>query len=136
MAIILDADVIIRGEKGTFDLEAWLRSRPDDTFEVAAITVAELWHGVERATGPHRTRRLRYLRTFLAPLPIMPYTEHTAYEHARLWAQLEAAGKMIGAYDIIVAATAIERASHVATFNTRHFEVVPGLTIITPSPSP
>lgn len=132
MAIILDADVIIRGEKGIFDLEAWLGSRPNDTFEVASITVAELWHGVERATGPHKARRLHYLQTFLSPLPIVPYTEQTAYEHARIWAQLEAAGKMIGSYDMIVAATAMERASQVATFNTRHFDVVPGLTTITP----
>jgi len=45
MAIILDADVIIRGEKGTFDLSSWVGSRLDDQFEIAAITVAELWHG-------------------------------------------------------------------------------------------
>ena len=51
MAIILDADVIIRGEKGAFDLQRWVAARPDEQFEVAAITVAELWHGVERATG-------------------------------------------------------------------------------------
>ncbi|MGA2662292.1 MAG: PIN domain-containing protein [Verrucomicrobiota bacterium] len=132
MAIILDADVIIRGEKGTFDLGAWLASRPDDLFEVAAITVAELWHGVERATAPHKTRRLRYLNAVLAPLPILPYTEQTAYEHARIWARLEAAGKMIGSYDIIVAATALERGSEVATFNRRHFDAVPGLNIIEP----
>jgi hypothetical protein len=44
MGIILDADVIIRGEKGTFDLKNWVASRPNDRFEVAAITVAELWH--------------------------------------------------------------------------------------------
>jgi predicted nucleic acid-binding protein len=132
MAIILDADVIIRGERGTFDLGAWLASRPNDMFEVSAITVAELWRGVERATGPRRARRLHYLRTFLSPLPIVPYTEQTAYEHARIWAQLEAAGKMIGSYDLIVAATAMERTSVVATFNARHFDVVPGLATITP----
>ena len=132
MAIMLDADVIIGGEKGLFDLATWLRSRPDDTFEVAAITVAELWHGVERATGTRRTRRQRYLRAVLAALPIVPYTEQTAYQHARIWARLEAAGKKIGPYDLIVAATAIERGSAVATFNTRHFDVVPGLTTIAP----
>jgi tRNA(fMet)-specific endonuclease VapC len=132
MAIILDADVIIRGEKGLFDLKAWLQGRPADTFEVAAITVAELWHGVERATGPHKARRLQYLQTVLAPLPILPYTEQTAREHARIWAQLEAVGKMIGSYDVIVAATALERGSEVATFNKRHFDVVPGLTTIEP----
>ena len=132
MAIILDADVIIRGEKGLFDLKAWLQNRPDDTFEVAAITVAELWHGVERATGAHKARRVQYLQTVLAPLPILPYTDQTAREHARIWAQLEAAGKMIGSYDLIVAATALERGSEVATFNKRHFDVVPGLTTIEP----
>lgn len=132
MAIILDADVIIRGEKGRFDLKAWLQSRPNEAFEVAAITVAELWHGVERATGPHKAKRQQYLQTVLAPLSILPYTEQTAHVHARIWAQLEAAGKMIGYYDLLVAATALERGSEVATFNKRHFDVVPSLTTIEP----
>lgn len=132
MAIILDADVIIRGEKGTFDLKTWLKKRPDELFEVAAVTVAELWHGVERADAAHRPRRLLYLRTVLAPLPVVPYTEQTAYAQAQIWAELEAVGKMIGAYDLIVAATAKERGSEVATFNKHHFEVVPGLKVIEP----
>ena len=132
MAVILDADVIIRGERGTFDLKAWLESRPDDLFEVAAITVAELCHGVERATPGRRARRIQYLQTFLAALPILPYTEQIAREHARIWAVLESAGKSVGAYDLIVAATALERGSEVATFNRRHFEVVPGLRVIVP----
>lgn len=126
---MLDADVIIRGEKGSFDLKGWLEARSDDLFEVAAITVAELWHGVERAGAAQRSRRQRYLQRVLAPLPVVPYTEQTALEHARIWAQLEATGRMIGAYDLIVAATAIERGSEVATFNRRHFEVVPGLKL-------
>jgi tRNA(fMet)-specific endonuclease VapC len=132
MAIILDADVIIRGEKGTFDLQRWVASRPDEQFEVAAVTVAELWHGVERATGTHKVKRQQYLQTILASLPVIPYTEQTAYEHARLWAELESSGKMIGYYDLIVAATALERGSEVATFNQRHFAQVKGLTVIEP----
>lgn len=129
---MLDADVIIRGERGTFDVAAWAASRPDDRFEVAAITVAELWHGVECAAEPHKSRLRQYLEAVLAALPIAPYTEQTAHEHARLWAQLESAGKMIGAYDLIVAATALERGSEVATFNQRHFARVKGLKVITP----
>ena len=132
MAIILDADVIIRGEKGAFDLQRWVASRPSDEFEVAAITVAELWHGVERAAGAHKARRLQYLQAVLAPLPIIPYTEQTAYEHARIWAELEAAGKMIGYYDLVVAATAMERGRELATFNVRHFGSVAGLSVLEP----
>lgn len=132
MAIILDADVIIQGEKGTFDLRKWVASRPSDQFEIAAITVAELWHGVERATGRHRIARERYLQAVLESVPIIPYTEQTAYEHARIRAELEVSGKMIGFYDLIVGATALERGNQVATFNKRHFARIKGLSIIEP----
>src|SRR4029077_7380642 len=84
MAIILDADVIIRGEKGTFDLQSWVAARPTEEFIVAAVTIAELWHGVERATGTHKARRSQYLETVVAALPVIPYTEQTAREHARI----------------------------------------------------
>jgi len=130
---MLDADVVIRGEKGTFDLRRWLKSRSDDQFEIAAITVAELWHGVERATGKRKATRQRYLRALLESLPVIGYSEQTAYEHAQLWAELETSGKMIGFYDLIVGATALERGSQVATFNRRHFERIKGLAVIEPS---
>lgn len=132
MAIILDADVIIRGEKGLFDLRGWVAARPNEQFEVSAVTVAELWHGVERAVGAHRSRRQQHLQTVLALMPVIPYSEQTAYEHARIWAELESSGKMIGYYDLIVAATALERGSEVATFNRKHFAQVKGLTVIEP----
>jgi tRNA(fMet)-specific endonuclease VapC len=132
MAIIIDADVIIKGEKGKFDLKGWLAAQPDEDFEVAAITVAELWHGVERAAPLHRAVRESFVRTFLESVTIVPYTERTAIEHAQTWASLELAGKMTGPYDLIIAATALERGSTVATFNRRHFENVRGLRVIEP----
>src|SRR5258708_39620434 len=132
MALIIDADVIIRGERGLFDLPAWLEMQADKDPQLAAITVAELWHGVERATRAYRPRREAYLQMIVEALPIIPYTESTALEHARLSAALEASGKMIGFYDLIVAATAMEAGSAVAPFNTRHFSPVRGFTSIEP----
>ena len=130
MAIILDSSVIIGGERGTLDLEQWMTSHPGDEFAIAAVTVAELWHGVERATPEHRSKRRRYIENALAVVEIFPYTEQTARIHARLWAQLESSGRMIGDYDLIIAATALERECDVVTFNTRHFAVVEGLNVI------
>jgi tRNA(fMet)-specific endonuclease VapC len=132
VAIILDADVVIRGERGAFGLKQWLASQPTEQFQIAAITIAELWHGVERSTGAYRREREDFIRRFLELVRILPYTEVTAIEHARIWAELESSGKMIGYYDIIVAATAIERGSTVATFNKRHFNQVKGLKLIEP----
>ena len=133
MALIVDADVIIRGERGLFDLPAWLEMQADKDPQLAAITVAELWRGVERATRAYKPRREAYLQMILAALPIVPYSETTALEHARLWAALESSGKMIGFYDLIVAATALEGGSAVATFNKRHFARVPGLKLVEPN---
>jgi predicted nucleic acid-binding protein len=53
--------------------------------------------------------------------------------HARLWAKLESSGNMIGAHDLILAAAALERDSILATFNKRHFNVVPGLKVVEPN---
>ncbi len=132
MAIIIDADVIIGGEKGGFDFHRWLLSLPEEAFEIAAITVAELWHGVERSGGARRAARAAYLQGVIRSLPVVSYTEEIAYEHARIWARMQEAGKMIGDYDLIVAATALSRGNSVATFNTRHFNLVPGLGVIKP----
>ncbi|HEY2251579.1 MAG TPA: PIN domain-containing protein [Planctomycetaceae bacterium] len=130
--IIVDADVIIRGEKGSFDFRGWCAGRTDDDFAVAAITVAELWHGVERAGTAQRARRKRYLQAVISVMPVIAYTDRTAYLHAKVWAHLQATGRMIGYYDLLVAATALELDYAVATFNTRHFEAVPGLKIMRP----
>ena len=128
MGIILDSSIIISGEKGTFQLESWLSKQPSE-IELAAITVAELWHGVVRATPQHRVRREEYVRRIIELLPIIPYTERTAFEHARIWAELAQEGRMTGYYDIIVAATAIERDCEVATLNTKHFAGIRGLKL-------
>jgi len=130
MAIVLDTDVIIRGEKGTFDLRGWLTLRATEQIEIAAITVAELWHGVERSTPEHRSRRQAYLETVFNVLPVIPYTDAIAREHARIWAEAEATGKMTGYYDLLVAATARHRGSQLATFNRRHFEHIRGLNLV------
>ena len=68
MALLVDADVIIQAERKAFDFDAWLRAHPDEEIKLAAITVAELWRSVERATGVHRARRQKFLQSVLACL--------------------------------------------------------------------
>ncbi|HLI62383.1 MAG TPA: hypothetical protein VKV05_03210 [Terriglobales bacterium] len=51
------------------------------------------------------------MEAILAGLAIIPYTEQTAYEHARIRGKLEPSGKMFRFYDVIVAATTREQAA-------------------------
>ena len=132
MALLIDADVIIQAERKALDLDAWLRAHPDEEMKLAAITVAELWHSVERATGLHRTRRQKFLQKALLAFEVVPYTEMAAVQHARLWADMDATGQRVSPHDLILAATALECGAAVVTFNERRFAGVPGLTVLKP----
>ena len=129
---MIDADVIIQAERKAFDLDTWLRSQRDEEIKLAAITVAELWRSVERATGIVRAKRQKFLQRVLLAFDIVPYTEKAAVEHARLWADIEATGQRMSPLDLMLAATARECGAAIVTFNTRRFAAVPGLTVLKP----
>ena len=132
MPILIASDVFIQAELGTFDLNAWLMSQPREEFRLAAITVAELWQGAERATGIHRTKRRLFLRRIFETFEIVPYGRPAALEHARLGAELESTGQPIAPYDLMLAAMAIHAGNAVATFHGSQFSTVKGLKVIEP----
>ena len=98
---------------------------------ISVITVSELWHGVHRANGDVlRIRREAIVEDALTEVEPIPITAEVARIHARIWAQLEAAGSGIGAHDLWIAATALTHGLQVATTNRREFERVPGLDVL------
>jgi predicted nucleic acid-binding protein len=132
MAFLIDADVIIQAERKALDLDAWIRSRPDEEIKLAAITVAELWRSVRRASGFNRAKRQRFLQHMLSAFEVVPYSEKAAIEHARLWADVDATGQRMSPHDLILAATAQELGAAIVTFNTQRFAAIPGLTVLKP----
>jgi tRNA(fMet)-specific endonuclease VapC len=102
----------------------------DELVGIAAITASELLHGVHRASPAHRPRREAFVEAVIAAFPPISFDLLSARAHARLWAELAAAGLDVGPHDRIVAATAIAAGWRVATANVRHFERVPGLTVV------
>lgn len=63
-------------------------------------------------------------------MPVLPFTLATARIHAPLHADLQSRGLLIGAHDLIIAATAREHGHAVLTTNRRVFDRVPGLTVL------
>ena len=103
---------------------------PDEEAGIATITASELLHGVHCATLQHRARREAFVETVLASFPLLPFGLLAARAHARIWAELAAAGQDVGAHDRLVAATAITVGWRVATANLRHFDRIAGLDIL------
>jgi tRNA(fMet)-specific endonuclease VapC len=104
--------------------------RPDEEVGIAAITASELLHGVHRAAPQYRPRREAFVEAVLAAFPPLAFGLLTARTHARIWADLAAAGLDVGAHDRLVAATAITAGWRVGTANLRHFDRISGLDIV------
>ena len=133
MGLILDSSLLIADERGESRLQSRLRARPPEPVAVCAITLAELWFGIEAEEDAARARcRQRWIEKALRRVETIPLDARLARTHARVWAKLAAAGQVIGPYDLIVAATAVHRRWAVATFNAREFRHVPGLEVIEP----
>jgi tRNA(fMet)-specific endonuclease VapC len=106
------------------------RLGPNEEVGIAAITASELLHGVHRADREHRARRDAFVEGLLTAFPPLPFDLLAARSHARLWAELAAAGADVGPHDRLVAATAIAAGWRVGTANTRHFAPVRDLELV------
>lgn len=128
MAVLIDTSILVDAERLGKPLDDALG---DEDRAISVITASELLHGVDRAGEESvRVRRQVFVEHVLASLDPLPITTKVARSHARLWAHLEQAGQIIGAHDLWIAATALAHGMSLATGNARHFERVPGLSLI------
>ncbi len=130
MAVLIDTGLLIDLERGVMSATVE-RLLGEEDRAISVITVSEMLHGVQRATGATRARRSAFVEHLLAGLRAVPITESVARVHADLWAQLSAQGTPIGPHDLWIGATAVARGFGVATGNAGDFKRIPGLRVIT-----
>ena len=132
---MLDTSILIADERGRFDMTGFLRWFPSPQMLISAIAASELLHGVERAQDPaRRARRQRHVEQVLASLAVQPFDLDLARCHARIWADLEVRGQMIGAHDLQIAAAALALGHDLATLNAGEFQRVAGLRVVDATP--
>jgi predicted nucleic acid-binding protein len=110
------------------------RIGPDAPTALTSITASELLIGVARSAPSRRkTARAAFVEAFCQRLPILPFDLAAARVHARLWAELAAAGTPIGPHDLLIAATAVSNSYAILTDNIAEFERVGGLIVLRPT---
>jgi tRNA(fMet)-specific endonuclease VapC len=86
----------------------------------------ELWYGVfKSARFAENTRRCETF--FAGPVGVVPFEDGAAKIAGELRAKLEAVGKPIGAYDLLLAGQAMHHDMRLITANTTEFSRVKGL---------
>ena len=114
---------IIRNPAG----RAAKRARAEvDSVCVSIIVAAELRYGCARKGSPRLRRRVE---AFLAEVPVLSFEVPADSAYGDIRTDLEAAGRLIGANDLLIAAHARALAATVVTANVSAFSRVPGLSV-------
>jgi tRNA(fMet)-specific endonuclease VapC len=130
MGLMIDTNVFISFEKSgkALDLSSWDQS---ERVYASVVTVSELLMGVHRAdTEERRQRRSVFVEAVIAGVGVLDFTIGSARVHAEICAELAKKGQMIGAHDLIIAATARHHDLSILTDNVDEFSRVPGLRVI------
>ena len=135
MGLILDSSVVIaserRGETVERLIERVVGVTGDQEAALSAIGLTELIHGLYRAQTPAvRLRRQSFLDELLRDLTIYPYTKETAMLAGKLDGEQQSKGVVIPFGGLLIGATVLSLGFSVLTENLRHFQKIPGLSVM------
>ena len=94
---------------------------------ISSITLAELYHGVEKSAKPDHN--LRQLEDFVSRLEVLEYGSKAASHYGDIRSDLERKGSTIGINDLHIAGHARSEGLTLVTNNLREFERVEGLRL-------
>jgi tRNA(fMet)-specific endonuclease VapC len=130
MGYLIDTSILIAWERQQLDGGAIVAHAGSDEVALSSITASELLHGVHRAqSAQRRGKREEFVEAILSALPVVPVDLAVARTHARIWADLAARGAVIGAHDLLIAATALTFDLVIATRNERDFGRIEGARV-------
>lgn len=94
---------------------------------LSSVTLAELSYGAEKSAQP--AHNLQVVESFVARLEVLPFEDRAAAHFGQIRAVLEREGRVIGAYDLMIAAHARSQGLTLVTNNVGEFQRVPGLMV-------
>jgi tRNA(fMet)-specific endonuclease VapC len=94
---------------------------------ISTITLAELEYGIEKSSNKFQNRFA--LTEFLVPIEIIAFDDAAATKYGEIRAGLEKKVKMIGPYDMLIAAHALSLNLTIITNNISEFKRIPTLKI-------
>jgi len=135
MGLILDSSLLIAGERRgrrVWDiLEGVLASQGETESALSAITVLELTHGIYRAKSDSDAQRRRaFVEELCQAVVVQPVTLEIARLAGKIEGEQAAKGVVIALPDLLIGVTALHLGYSVATLNPRHFQLIPGLSVV------
>jgi len=128
MKYVLDTCTVSDFVKGQPNVLARIKAIPPNLIAVSALTRMEVAYGL--ALNAERARKLApVLQAFFSAIATLPFDEADAQAAAAIRAALKTKGQPIGAYDVLIAGTALARGLVVVTSNVGEFQRIGGLHV-------
>ncbi len=127
MIYVLDTNTLIYFFRGMGSVPAKLLATPPREIGIPSIVVYELQVGIAKSTS--HEERTEQLDSLLSLVQILPFGLPEAKCGAEIRAALEKQGRPIGAYDILIAATALANNAVLVTRNVKEFERIQQLRV-------
>jgi len=128
MAYLLDTNTwIVYLKSAGSPIRARLEKLTPADIVLCSVVKAELLHGAQKYGN--RQRRLAILAETFAPYSSLPSDDGSAAAYATIRHELERAGKVIGPYDLMIAAIAQANNLTLVTHNTAEFGRIASLRI-------
>jgi predicted nucleic acid-binding protein len=135
MGLILDSSILIAAERGGSTVVQILKHvqarRGETEAGLSAVSVVELTHGIYRAKNDEdRDRRRAFVDELCRDVVVYAVTLEIAQLAGQIEGQQAARGVSIAFEDLLIGSTALHLGYGVATLNVRHFQLIPGLSVI------
>lgn len=128
MQYLLDTNVCIEILRGRNPyLKQRLETAGFDKLSLCSIVWAELHCGACLLANPEP--EIRRIEAAFAGWPRLPFDDAAAERYGLIRARLQGAGRLIGANDLLIAATALANGLALITHNTDEFKRVEGLDV-------
>lgn len=106
--------------------DKFLAISPKD-IKIPSIVKGELLLGAFKSQTREQTTKK--VEKFLKPFDVIDFTDKMSYDYAEIRKDLEQTGKIIGANDLLIAATALNERAILVTHNLDEFSRVKGLKV-------
>ena len=128
MKYLLDTCTVSDFVKGQPNVLARIKAISPTLIAVSALTRMEVEYGL--ALNAERARKLApVLQAFFSTISTLPFEVADALAAAAIRAALKTKGQPIGAYDVLIAGTALARGLVVVTSNVGEFQRIGGLKV-------
>ena len=128
MKYLLDTCTVSDFVKGQPNVLARIKAISPTLIAVSALTRMEVEYGL--VLNAERARKLApVLQAFFSTISTLPFEVADALAAAAIRAALKTKGQPIGAYDVLIAGTALARGLVVVTSNVGEFQRIGGLQV-------